>query len=78
MIEWMDIESAPRDGTVIVVYGKQDDVRDRDGGILLSPYTGLMTAYWDSVDEAWCSTASTYYGPFVEATHWQPLPTPPQ
>lgn len=62
--EWMTIESAPKDGTAILVCG----------GLMPEPFV----AEWDDRQQYWKSTAciEQYYGS-RDATHWMPLPDPP-
>jgi hypothetical protein len=71
--EWHTIETAPMDGTHILLFGRQ---RPHD---MLRP-TGpvVFSGYWNFFDEAWCSTASTWTGPFYDASYWMPLPVPPR
>lgn len=38
----------------------------------------VTSGYWDEIDQAFCTTASNFTGPFVIVTHWQHLPNPPQ
>jgi len=69
---WRTIDSAPRDGTHILMHGEQNYHEGvRFGGAV------TVSGYWDAIDEAWCSTGSTWTGPFYAPTHWQPLPPPP-
>ncbi len=71
MSEWQDIASAPKDKHVLL-FGKQSAIEE------LGEFTGPLSGYWDAIDSSWCATASTWRGPFIEATHWMPLPPPPQ
>lgn len=69
---WQPIETAPRDGSTIIVYGKPestDTVRFRKRAV--------YTASWDAIDEAFCLSGGDWSGPFIEPTHWMPTPTPP-
>lgn len=69
-MEWKPIESAPRDGTHVIVRGK------------LWPEVGpelpvaAVEANWDGRE--WKPVAQTYYSLGVDAAHWVPLPAPPQ
>lgn len=71
-MEWQPIETAPRDGTQVLLFGKQDPHE-------MVNFTGplIFSGYHDVVDDAWCSTGTTWQGPFYTATHWMPLPPPP-
>lgn len=73
---WQDIASAPKDGTVILVYN------GAQGGFYTAPYE-FGTAYWNRQafsdgEYTWCSNSCcdgvTTYNP----THYQLLPAPPQ
>lgn len=70
--EWQPIETAPRDGTSVLLYATvpPTDMLAMDGPV-------IMSGYFDSMDDAWCSTLATFFGPFVYPTNWMPLPTPP-
>lgn len=72
MSAWQPIETAPKDGTSVLLFGRPDDVE----GISFNRPIPL-SGYWDQIDTAWCSTTATWLGPFIAATHWQPLPENP-
>ena len=60
--EWQPIETAPKDGTRILVASKM-------GGVyLVSWWKGKRTARWDNGARPLYSTP----------THWHPLPAPPE
>ncbi len=73
MSEWWDIETAPKDGTEIDLFGTRNGkphrfpdarwVQECFGGILLDVFSWRHKG-WD------------IYGEF-EYTHWMPLPDPP-
>lgn len=74
MSEWQPIETAPKDGTAILVrfkhlnfkYAKTDEERDL--------WHEICVAKWiDHNDGGW-----TWYGICGQATHWMPLPDPPK
>lgn len=61
---WLPIESAPKDGTKVLVFKKFKTFGD----------SMVLAAYW--VDGEWMGT---WDGTEVRGfTHWQPLPEPPQ
>ena len=76
MSEWQPIETAPKDGTVILgiyVNGKYDP----DYSIICwggRTWVGMCDGY-ESI-EAQGDTYTEYHTPFC--THWMPLPDPPQ
>jgi hypothetical protein len=75
-MEWQPIETAPKDGTEVLVWNGGND------GFYTTP--GQMgVAYWGRQGfperkRAWCASdccdGVTTYTP----THWMPLPAPPQ
>ncbi len=80
---WMDIETAPKDGTEIL--GLFFHPRDEDSYPMLSgPWTtcfkdGKWRSSWDGeqVLEYMSDFGSEYKSLFYDPTHWMPLPAPP-
>lgn len=70
--KWRPIETAPRNRSVLL-FGKMRPHEMFGSTEKLMVFSG----YWDEIDTAWCSTGSTWTGPFFEPTHWMPLPLPP-
>lgn len=67
-MEWQPIETAPRDGTVILAYWPSSSWGD--GYTYIHPvvfYDGQWIHDWDRDEET-----------TLDPTHWMPLPTPPQ
>lgn len=73
MSGWQPIETAPRDGTIVLVHpatwtgmsaspARWDDNR----------YAKHPRPYWNRID-----TVSAHISRAYEPTHWQPLPEPP-
>lgn len=69
MSEWQDIETAPKDGTRILI-------------VVSGSY--VMEASWhsdwygdDTISGFMGANLDEEYGSFVQASHWQPLPPPP-
>ena len=58
---WRTIDSAPRDGTWVLLYSAAET---------LEPYGA---GWWDQVAGTWIMASLGGYEP----THWQPLPEPP-
>jgi len=73
MIDWQDMKTAPYDGTHILIYGQQ---KPHDMINVVGPI--VFSGYWDTLDQAWVSTGSTWAGPFYEAWKWLPLPDGPE
>lgn len=70
---WQPIETAPKEGGHILLFASQKG----EGSDVHWNGTFVTSGYWDGVDEAWCATGSNWTGPFLEPTHWMPLPPPP-
>ena len=65
-MEWQPIETAPKDGSRIIL---------TDGGF-------VDAAEWDGYEgwivNVESSSGFNYYNKFYDATHWMPLPQPPR
>lgn len=70
---WQDISTAPKEGGHVLLFASQKG----EGSDVHCNGTFVTSGYWDGVDEAWCATGSNWTGPFLEPTHWMPLPPPP-
>lgn len=73
MSEWLPIESAPKDGTFIILYASHNE-------------PPVSIGYYEDDGELWAGAASQVWW-MVEAdimpsacrpTHWMPLPKPPE
>ena len=73
-MEWRDIATAPKDGTLILVRGKPTDHPGLEVEFLAE---STFTAYYEPIDEAFCINGGDWMGPFIEPTAWMPLPAPP-
>lgn len=64
MDAWKPIDTAPKDGTVI----------------LLGHSEAVFDGWWDTYDNAWVDGETNGYGDLrsYDPTHWQPLPAPPK
>lgn len=79
MTDWQPIETAPKDGTTVLLAYKdelligwyQDEQRIRHGQVISS--TKKWTGY-GVFDRIYPSTSE----PPPEPTHWMPLPKPPE
>lgn len=77
MSEWQPIETAPKDGRSILVFGWPSNL-EVNGNVLVSyKRAAIYSASWDEIDEAFCLSGGSWLGPFVKPTHWMPLPEPP-
>ncbi len=74
MSKWQDISTAPKDGTPILIFGR---IEDHPKGMIRFLRNGIYTGYYEPMDSAFCVSAATWTGAFIEATHWMPLPSPP-
>ncbi len=63
MSEWQPIETAPKDGTRVMLF--------RAGRKIC--LGGYVTPSWALTLEGWKNS----HGNFFEPTHWMPLPLPP-
>lgn len=72
---WQDISTAPKDGTVVLVYGFSEsdyvDLEDGEPGITRSTYP----AYVSIQKHIWWLAGELYQ--IRLPTHWMPLPAPP-
>lgn len=74
MAIWQSIETAPKDGSSILVYGLPERHPKLESWFNQSV---PIVAHWDSIDEAFCISGGDWLGPFIDPTHWMPLPEPP-
>jgi hypothetical protein len=72
MAGWQPISTATKSGKQVLLYG---NMKPFPGVGFAGPFH--CTGYWDEIDQAWCATTATWCGPFLEPTHWMPLPRPP-
>ena len=69
MDKWMPIETAPKDGTEVQLWGDEDWIPKARW---LHVHGGWYVEYWDADWRSYSDSA--VYNP----THWMPLPAPPQ
>ena len=76
--EWQPIETAPKDGTRILVYGKYiwyDYEENSEVGIICAEWA------WEDcykTEGNWLSITVNHYVDYVYPTHWMPLPSEPK
>ncbi len=68
--EWLPIETAPKDGTSILLHGSWS------GEIGCDVPIASTVGFW-SYDE-WVASITDYYSVSANPTHWMPLPPPPK
>ena len=72
MTQWQPIETAPRDGTAILVYRS-------DMGVFSAHYVSPCEFIEDGDDEpGWFSTNGHDLSGNDMPTHWMPIPQPPK
>lgn len=80
MAEWRTIDSAPKDGKLILVYGQPVDftITATEGTVtVMWGRSAVHAAGWDDIDCEFNLDGGTWLGPFIKPTHWMPLPDPP-
>lgn len=83
MTQWQPIESAPKDGTeIIVIHCTHYDAGL--GTIVDGPFTASFCndewqSSWDGEEVAeYMDWSGTDYKSIMDPTHWMPLPSPPE
>ena len=77
-MNWQPIETAPKDGTWVLVYGDGTKDERENGKIAVAQYTNWRNGVTHK--EGWWQFAwydGGYYGQFNNPTHWAPLPEAP-
>jgi hypothetical protein len=69
MTEWQSIETAPKDGSAILIWPAQSAFTGND--------TISYVVRWSDWKEAWIEASGEEYDTFYP-THWMPLPPPPK
>lgn len=76
-MEWMPIETAPRDKPILVwcikFAGEISGVSETPGMTITQGGPGRS----DYPGEGWWDDGGDYYGCWCWPTHWRPLPEPP-
>ena len=81
MTEWQPIETAPKNGTRILVYYNGPTFKGRwhEGNISGVGEVEWWEGWYNEKINGWMiANCDEEYGYFVEATHWMPLPEPPK
>jgi hypothetical protein len=81
---WQPIETAPRDGTLVLVYCEEGNITEVRGNIAVARHIhdlewvgGRLTSEWEYAKYDAPHTVDGKGSYVVIATHWQPLPEPP-
>lgn len=68
MSEWLPIESAPADGTPLLLFGRH----------INATASVRMVGHYSGEDFGWIAVSFVPHGPMqIVPTHWMPLPAPP-
>ena len=76
--DWQSIETAPLDGTVVMLKGgttNEEDMGYRDRSKLSRPVTAWFDSDWFGGSQwRFASYDAGHYGEYLDPTHWRPLP----
>lgn len=75
---WRTIETAPKDGTWVLLTGCISDDEDRGQPCVVGQWTNYLNG--NTLPDGWWQFAwfdGGYYGRVSPPTHWMPLPSPP-
>tara|TARA_R110000868_G_scaffold99334_1_gene273432 strand:+ start:1300 stop:1947 length:648 start_codon:yes stop_codon:yes gene_type:complete len=78
--QWQPIETAPKDGTWILVGGGETDDEEEARGIAVASWTRELNGSVGDRYARWQFAVydGGHYGNYINPTHWMPLPQPPQ
>lgn len=78
--KWQDIETAPKDGTEVLLYGQWageiSHSHEEDRTIDIGYWAGGKSDY--AGDDWWQLSTGDAYACWMRAIAWMPLPDPPQ
>jgi hypothetical protein len=74
MSDWQPIETAPRDGTSVLLWEQEATLR-HDGIVICGSYVDFHGKAPDGYHDGWFDDVSGHYE--VKPTHWMPLPAKP-
>jgi hypothetical protein len=73
MNAWQPIETAPKDGTLVLLFGGWSEHCDA-GDIYVGRWCSM---YGELTPPSWCLAHYDMMGDNLKATHWMPLPERP-
>jgi hypothetical protein len=74
---WREIDTAPKDGTWILVYGEGTDDEDKKRKIAVAQYAHTPICHENERRWQFAWYDGGYFGEFLNPTHWMPLPSEP-
>ena len=76
MSEWQPIETAPKDGTSVLLHWSED--QGFNGAIVLAFWSDIQAE--DTAGDGWALYTGNGYGALEaeDPTHWHALPEPPE
>ncbi len=74
MSEWQPIETAPRDGSDVLVFGGTYSSECISCEFYGVAFNAVAIAWWDERSKTWNGGDLVTHNP----THWMPLPEPPK
>ncbi len=77
--QWLPIDTAPKDGTWILVSGGETDDEEEARGVAVASWTREFNGSVDDRCSRWqfAKYDGGYYGEYINPTHWMPLPAAP-
>lgn len=72
MSEWKPIETAPKDGTQILLGYFPEPIYEG-----ASTHESQEVAFWHGIHQKWCGRVLLNAEGSFSPTHWMPLPEPP-
>lgn len=70
---WRPIETAPKDGTAVLLFLEYTECDDGAG----RKSTHIDRCYWSDAEKGWDGYATSIRNGYTTPTHWMPLPKPP-
>lgn len=78
-MEWQPIETAPKDGTIVLLWGEWAGEINGQSGIDTMDIGSFIDGKSDyDGDDWWLLVTGDAYACWMRPTHWMPLPPPPK